>query len=422
MKMLFEKNCCKAFFLAIVFLGGSFEGRIFAEEGTFSAPVNDGLTAPITQERQDQAPSFSKKKSRKKRHARKRQQAFSFSKKDSRKKKQTSAPSEKVQAPVVPKELQTFVPPEKTFIPPEKLWAGSRVLQNNSDKYQPYPIQFSIPECKVVNRIPAKDRDFGTVIPGRFETYIFTEESEYYKDYQRSYYAVTCKKSGWDCMRHYEILANGCIPYFLNLEECDFRIMPFLPRELILEAMHLEGVSLLKIDHDRFDKKRYFEILDALLTHVRTYLTTRRMANYLLNAIQYSSGKILYLSNDPSPDYLRCLTMIGLREVLGEEVIDVPKISHIYKNYSEDTTRLYGKGFSYTKILNDLPVDRENIEERIRNKEFSYVIYGSVHRGLRFHDLVTSVYDHNHVIYLCGEDTHECSFAQWPNLFIREYQ
>jgi hypothetical protein len=46
----------------------------------------------------------------------------------------------------------------------------------------------------------------------------YNTEEEYYNEYKKSYFAITTKKCGWDCMRHYEILANGCIPYFLNIE------------------------------------------------------------------------------------------------------------------------------------------------------------------------------------------------------------
>jgi hypothetical protein len=28
------------------------------------------------------------------------------------------------------------------------------------------------------------------------------------------------KKGGWDCLRHYEIIGNGCMPYFENIEKC----------------------------------------------------------------------------------------------------------------------------------------------------------------------------------------------------------
>src|SRR5229473_172617 len=84
----------------------------------------------------------------------------------------------------------------------------------------PFPIQFSISETKIVPSIPQKHKDFAFILPGEPQTYIYNKESDYYSDYQQSYFAVTCAKSGWDCMRHYEILANGCIPYFINLEKC----------------------------------------------------------------------------------------------------------------------------------------------------------------------------------------------------------
>ena len=65
-------------------------------------------------------------------------------------------------------------------------------------------------------------------------------------------------------------------------------------------------------------------------------------------------GKILFLTDKQYPDYLRCLMLSGFKELLGDRIIDIPKIEHIYTNYSEDIQKLYGKGFSYTKIVEDL--------------------------------------------------------------------
>lgn len=287
---------------------------------------------------------------------------------------------------------------------------------------EPYPIQFAVPESKIVADIPEKALDFAFIVPGRFETYIYKVEEDYYKDYQRSYFALTYKKSGWDCMRHYEILANGCIPYFVGLEQCHPKTMQFLPRELILEAMNLPGVAYPKIDHEKFDKAKYNEILGKMLEHTRKYLTTRNMAKYVLDTIKYSgNGKILFLSQDPSPDYLRCLMLIGMKELFGERIIDFPKIEHIYKSYSGDLSTISGKGFTFTKIIDDLNVDRSSIAERIAKKEFDIVIYGSVHRGLLFHDLVLQNYEKEKIAYLCGEDCHHCSFANLHNFFLREF-
>jgi len=265
--------------------------------------------------------------------------------------------------------------------------------------------------------------DFAPLIPGQLQTYIYNTEEEYYKDYQRSYYAITTKKGGWDCMRHYEILANGCIPYFVDLENCDLNTMSLLPRDLILEAMHLDGVSYLHIDHSKFDKKKYQQILDKLLLYTKQHLSTKALAQRLLDSLHYSGqGKILFLSYNPEPDYMRCSLLIGLKQLLGSRIVDVPRIPHIYTNYKENIQNLYGKGITYTKIVKDQTVDRNNILKRILNKEFELIIYGSVHRGLLFHDVVRKTYPNSQIAYVCGEDFHHCEYAHFPNLFLREFE
>lgn len=286
----------------------------------------------------------------------------------------------------------------------------------------PLPLSFSIPESKILRTIPEKELDFAPLIPGNLETYIYDKEEDYYKDYQRSYFAITYKKAGWDCMRHYEILANGCIPYFIDLDTCDPDTMHLLPRKLILEAMNLDGVSYLKIDHEKFDRDKYFEILTKLLEYTREHLSTKSMARYLLKAINYSGdGNILFLSPDPKPDYLRCLTLTGLKELYGEKVVDAPKITHLYETY-ESVQGLYGRGMSYTKNLPDLQVNRDNIEERIMNKEFDLIVYGSIHRGTPYLELVERLYEPEKVVFICGEDRHVCPYTLLPNFFLREFE
>jgi hypothetical protein len=299
--------------------------------------------------------------------------------------------------------------------------SDSKLFFKNSKS--PFPIQFSIPECKIVKNIPKKERDFAYIIPGQKDTYIYDNEKEYYKDYQRSYYAITCKKGGWDCLRHYEILANGCIPYFLDLNDCDPNTMYFLPKELIKKAMSLPGVSYLNIDHKKFDKHQYNIILKELLEHTVNHLSCKSMASYILNTINYKGkGKILFLSHDANPDYLGGLTLIGLKSLLKDRVVDFPKIKPIYKNYAGNVQNLYGKGISYTKIIDDYPLDRSNIEDRIKNREFDIIIYGGlIHLKRPFHDLVRQYYKSDEIIYFCGEDIHHCQFMRLPNLFLREF-
>lgn len=85
---------------------------------------------------------------------------------------------------------------------------------------------FSIPAEKIVRELPAKVRDFprhivdpevAARVPGAATRYAFADEAEYYRDLQGSRFGITTKRAGWDCLRHYEIAANGAVPCFRAL-------------------------------------------------------------------------------------------------------------------------------------------------------------------------------------------------------------
>jgi len=100
-------------------------------------------------------------------------------------------------------------------------------------KYFPTPknfrkISFSIPEEKIIKELPKKikifpkhvvDTEVAEKIEGSYTTYAFDNETDYYADLQASKFGITTKRSGWDCLRHYEIAANGCVPCFRDLDQ-----------------------------------------------------------------------------------------------------------------------------------------------------------------------------------------------------------
>jgi hypothetical protein len=141
------------------------------------------------------------------------------------------------------------------------------------------PMSCSIPGCKIATKILEKTQEYGTVIPGQRETYIFTDEQTYYDDYNKSYYGVTTKKAvtgWWESMRTLEILANRCIPYFPELENCPESILSHLPKKLLLEGRELAH---------NFNESRYKEIQEELFEYTKKYLTTKAMAQYLMDEI-----------------------------------------------------------------------------------------------------------------------------------------
>ena len=99
-----------------------------------------------------------------------------------------------------------------------------------------YPINFAIPKEKIVHTINPKPLNIlAPLIPGKYSTYIYENEQDYYQSYQNSIFALTYEKMGWDSLRHYEILMNGCIPLFLNIDKCPEKILTNLPKKLLFE-------------------------------------------------------------------------------------------------------------------------------------------------------------------------------------------
>ncbi len=176
-----------------------------------------------------------------------------------------------------------------------------------------YPIWFSLPSNKIVDKVPEKTRDFSLITPGSCEphwpqdsrkTHTYTTEAEYYKDYQDSYFGLTCKKGGWDCMRHYEILANGCVPIFTDWEKCPRNTCYMLPPVMLGVAKNIPGTNLARktedkcytgdliepgksfIDHSIFSEKMYNNLANSLLNYTKTYLTTKYLAEYITRVVQ----------------------------------------------------------------------------------------------------------------------------------------
>jgi hypothetical protein len=139
------------------------------------------------------------------------------------------------------------------------------------------PVCFGIPASKIIKDVPPKTGILAHIIPGEIPTYIYDNESGYYAAYQKACFGITKKKAGWDCMRHYEILANGCIPYFIDIEHCPGETMHLFPRKLIEETNRYFEQQLVDIE----TVSKYAQ---ELLNYTRAYLTTESIAVYMLQA------------------------------------------------------------------------------------------------------------------------------------------
>lgn len=110
-------------------------------------------------------------------------------------------------------------------------------------------------------------------------SYAFGGEADYYADLQAARFGITVKRAGWDCLRHYEQAANGCVPCFRELDRKPVRCAP--------HGLH-EGNCVVYRDYDgllaqlqAIDDARYAELQAGALAWARANTTVRRAEQFL---------------------------------------------------------------------------------------------------------------------------------------------
>ena len=146
-----------------------------------------------------------------------------------------------------------------------------------------HPVSFSFPKEKICPAPPKKTKLAAVNNPQRPETYVFDNEADYYADYQASLFGVTCKKAGWDCLRHYELLANHCAPLFWDLAQCPPGTLFRYPKAQAMELLTLFRQK----GQDYFQTQEGFSqwarLMNDMLHVLRRDLTTEAMARYILD-------------------------------------------------------------------------------------------------------------------------------------------
>ena len=154
-------------------------------------------------------------------------------------------------------------------------------------------ISFGIPEHLVLADVPAKTKDFPehVVDPevaaqvGSRKSYAFSDEAAYYADLRAARFGITTKREGWDCMRHYELAASGCVLCFRDL---DWKPTSCAPHGLngSNALVYRDARDLLgKIEALSSSEER--ELQNAALEWAREH-TTRAVATRFLHALGYA--------------------------------------------------------------------------------------------------------------------------------------
>jgi hypothetical protein len=316
-----------------------------------------------------------------------------------------------------------------------------------------YPLSYMICDEDIVLGNCEKKHVWAEVIPGFPETYRFgpNDEKEYRKMYKESRFAFTWKKGGWDCLRHYEILANGCIPVFRDLISCPTDTLNSYPKELIIRA---NNELIPWRDTEEYIKK-YDYYQKKLLQHTRNYLTTSAGARYFLQVLNQnkiiSSPKILFICCHEGVNYLREFLFIGCNRLckkLGGECIMYPVLDFLYDYYSaEDLANKHGMGYGYGRRLQkttekelNSPSESE-ICNSIENHDWDYIVFAKVGPdegangsipNLPYWNRVQEKYTKDEIVFLYGGDEaqdmrtdnvysrHLKYHAQFGKCFVRE--
>jgi len=134
--------------------------------------------------------------------------------------------------------------------------------------------------------------------------------------------------------------------------------------------------------------------------------------------------KILFVTSAAGMDYLPDCLFHGL-VTSGHDVTDSKYLWYLSGPLPDDVrSGLYGRGFTIAGNLPDRSrLDRSGILERIRDRYYDLVVYGSIKRCSDFMSDVTRAYPKNRVVICDGEDyndVHPCFFANIGVCFKRE--
>jgi hypothetical protein len=93
-----------------------------------------------------------------------------------------------------------------------------------------------------------------------------------------------------------------------------------------------------------------------------------------------SAPRVLFLHAN-SEEYMADSLLHGLRLVLGEDVVDVPRRDALYDDLTDERrAALYGRGFTLYGRLPEMPIDRQGWFDRALSGEFAIVVFADIWR------------------------------------------
>jgi hypothetical protein len=240
------------------------------------------------------------------------------------------------------------------------------------------------------------------IFPGH--RYSFTDEADYIDNYGRFSFALTHKKSGWDCFRHLEIMYSGAVPYMPDASLIPEFTMVHYPKKFLAEVAEGLRHSRVVISSDSHQK---------LASYFNDNLTSAAMARYVLRAAEIDDdAKVLFVDAAAvaMPDYQSIFTLIGLKQTLGKRISVAFPLDYVYEDWAGDAAALYGRGFGYSRVLetslkNPNEASGELLDLSASSlANFDAVVVGSVTRNSGLADQLVARFPASKTLWIHGED------------------
>jgi hypothetical protein len=126
------------------------------------------------------------------------------------------------------------------------------------------------------------DEKVAVRVGGQAKKTVFDKEKDYYKDIQTSKFGITTKRAGWDCLRHYEIAANGAVLCFKDLSK---KSPSCAPHDLIDDenCISYSNYDDLKNRINSLTNDKYLSLQLASLKWIKNNSTVSRVRNLIAN-------------------------------------------------------------------------------------------------------------------------------------------
>jgi hypothetical protein len=164
---------------------------------------------------------------------------------------------------------------------------------------------FSFPAKKILRDSPTEKRRLlasHVVDPevasqlGVGTSYAFDDETAYYADLRASRFGITTKRAGWDCLRHYEQAANGCVPCFRRLASKPPRCAPHGLDET--NCVVYEDYDDLTARLAAIDDARYAALREGALAWARANTTVKRAERFLAECLPATAARPLVRADE----------------------------------------------------------------------------------------------------------------------------